>query len=53
MLEKIFDVGIYVEAVGIGVTIGMVKDRNPLSGMLEMGFMIIISAIVIAIAGVI
>ncbi|MCL4340599.1 MAG: type II secretion system F family protein [Candidatus Thermoplasmatota archaeon] len=53
ILERIFDIGIYVEAVGIGVTIGIVKDRNPISGTLEMGFMILISSIIIALVGAI
>lgn len=53
VLERIFDVGIYIEAVGIGITIGIVKDRNPLSGTLEMGFMILVSSIIIALVGAI
>ncbi len=53
VLKRIFDVGIYIEAVGIGITIGIVKDRNPLSGTLEMGFMILVSSLVIALVGAI
>ncbi len=53
ILERIFDVGIYVEAAGIGVIIGMVKNRNPSSGFLEMGSMLLVSSLVMAIAGVI
>ena len=52
-LERIFDIGIYAEAVGIGIIIGMIKDRNPVSGFLEMGAMLLISSLIIAIAGVV
>ncbi len=53
VLERIFDIGIYVEAAGIGAIIGMVKNRNPSSGFLEMGSMLLISSLVLAVAGVI
>ncbi|MCL4331800.1 MAG: type II secretion system F family protein [Candidatus Thermoplasmatota archaeon] len=53
VLERIFDIGIYVEAIGIGAIIGMVKNRNPSSGFLEMGSMLLVSSLVMVIAGVI
>lgn len=51
LLKKIFDTGIYVEAFGIGVIIGLVRDRNILSGFMETGAMLLASAIVLFVVG--
>ena len=53
VLKRIFDIGIYVEAVGIGTIIGLVNDRNPVSGFVETGMMLLASSIVLAFAGAI
>ena len=53
VLKRIFDIGIYVEAVGIGTIIGLVNDRNPVTGFVETGMMLLASSIILAFAGAI
>ena len=50
-IKGALDIGLYVEAFGIGTIMGFVRDRNPMSGFLEGGFMLLISAFILAIVG--
>ncbi len=50
-IKAALDLGLYVEAAGIAITIGVVRDRNPLSGFLEGGFMLLISTLMLAFLG--
>ncbi len=51
VLKNIFNTGIYVEAAGIGFIIGLIKDRNLVTGFMETGAMLFVSAIILLIAG--
>lgn len=51
VLKKIFAAGIFSEAVGIGFIIGLIRDRNVMTGFLETGSMMLISAIILLITG--
>lgn len=51
LLKKIFDTGIYVEGIGIGMIIGLVRDRNIVTGFMETGTMLLISALILFLAG--
>lgn len=53
LLKKIFDSGIYIEAVGIGFMIGLIRDRNIVSGFMETGAMLLISSLILFLAGAI
>ncbi len=50
-IKAALDLGLYVEAGGIAITMGVVRDRNPFSGFLEGGFMLLISALLLAFVG--
>lgn len=51
ILKNIFNTGIYVEAAGIGLIIGLVRDRNLVSGFMETGAMLFVSAVILLLAG--
>lgn len=51
VLKNIFNGGIYVEALGIGIIIGLIRDRNMVSGFMETGAMLFISAVILLMAG--
>ena len=51
LLKQIFDTGIYVEALGIGLMIGLIKDRNIVTGFMETGAMLLVSSIILLLAG--
>lgn len=51
LLKKIFDIGIYIEAFGIGLMIGLIRDRNLVSGFMETGAMLLISSLILFLAG--
>lgn len=51
LLKRIFDTGIYIEALGIGLIIGLIKDRHFVTGFMETGAMLLVSAIILFIAG--
>lgn len=53
VLKNIFNTGIYVEAAGIGFIIGLIRDRNLVTGFMETGAMLFVSAIILFIAGAI
>lgn len=51
VLKNIFNTGIYVEAIGIGTIIGLIRDRNAVSGFMETGAMLFVSAVILLTAG--
>ena len=51
ILKRIFDSGIYIEGVGIGIMIGLIRDRNIVSGFMETGAMLLISSLILFLAG--
>ncbi len=51
LLKKIFDSGIYIEAIGIGLMIGLIRDRNIASGFMETGAMLLTSSLILFLAG--
>ncbi len=51
LLKRIFDTGIYVEAFGIGIIIGLIRDRNIMSGFMETGAMLLVSSLILLLAG--
>ncbi len=53
LLKKVFDTGIYVEALGIGLIIGLIRDRNIVSGFMETGAMLLVSSLILFLAGAI
>ncbi len=53
VLKHIFNTGIYVEAAGIGFIIGLIRDRNLVTGFMETGAMLFASAIILLISGAI
>lgn len=51
LLKDIFDTGIYVEAFGIGMIVGIIRDRNILSGFMETGAMLLIGSLLLLLVG--
>lgn len=51
LLKKIFDTGIYIEAFGIGMIIGLIRDRHLRTGFMETGGMLLVSAVILLISG--
>lgn len=51
LLKTIFGVGIYIEAIGIGIIIGLVKNRHFTTGFMEMGSMLLVSAVLLLLVG--
>lgn len=51
ILKRIFATGIYAEAIGIGIIIGLIKDRNIVTGFLETGSMLLVSTIILFVSG--
>lgn len=51
LLKQIFDTGIYIEALGIGLIIGLIRDRHLTTGFMEAGGMLMISALILLIVG--
>ncbi|WP_393972209.1 type II secretion system F family protein [Oxyplasma meridianum] len=52
LIERIFDVGIYVQGVGIGGIAGLLRDGRLRSGMLITGAILLVSALILIGAGV-
>lgn len=51
VLKHIFDAGIYIEALGIGFIIGLIRSRSVVSGFMETGAMLLVSALILFITG--
>lgn len=51
LLKRIFDTGIYVEAFGIGLIIGLIRDRHFTTGFMETGGMLLVSAVILLMSG--
>jgi flagellar protein FlaJ len=50
-IKDSLNLGMYAEAFGMGCIMGTVRDKNPASGFMEGGFMILITAMLLAILG--
>lgn len=50
-IKDSLNLGMYVEAFGIGSIMGAVRDKNPVSGFMEGGFMILITSALLLLLG--
>lgn len=50
-IKDSLNLGMYVEAFGIGSIMGAVRDKNPVSGFMEGGFMILITSVLLLLLG--